>query len=304
MMNIGDLLKRLDSRPIPNNREEIRAFMVVLNDSVRLESTLKHYRQLGISRFFIVDGGSTDGTLEALVAAPDVHAFSAAEEDPVGLINALLEAFGVGHWTVTVEPGELLIYPHCEELAVPLFCRYLSHVGSEALACVSIDMYAASPIGDVVHQPGSSLLNTCRYFDAAPYRVVQTDVCPQFEIHGGLRERAFPQLPSNPHPVLSRVPLVRWKAGMRYLRGTANITPVPVASILAAVLRFEFFNDFLERSPNGHALPAGSSTNLYCNTSVRFENSAQLIELSLMTTTRAYEESVQLTAAARAAQSA
>ena len=302
-MTIGEI-KRIDSRPISDNREEIRAFMVVWNDSLRLESTLKHYRQLGVSRFFVVDSGSTDGTLDFLAAAPDVHAFSASGDDRMAWINALLDAFGAGHWALTVDPDELFIYPHYEQLELPLFCRYLNHVGAQAVPCVSLDMYAASPIRDVIHQPGTPLLNTCRYFDAAPYRIVQTDVCPNFEIHGGLRERAFNQTPASPPPVLSRVPLVRWQAGMRYLRGTGNITPVTIASVLAALLRFEFLSDFPERAENASALRDGASANLYSDRSVRLESSTQLVELGLMNTSKPYEESVQLTAAARLAQSA
>jgi hypothetical protein len=73
---------------------------------------------------------------------------------------------------------------------------------------------------------------------------------------------------------------------------------------MAALLRFEFLSDFSERAPSGVALSEGSSTNLYCSSSVQFESSAQLVELGLMSTSKAYEESVQLTAVARAAQSA
>ena len=303
-MTIGDL-KRLDSRPIPNNRDEIRAFMNVWNESLRLDSTLKHYRQLGVHRFFVVDSGSTDGTLDYLAAAPDVHVFSAVGDDGMAWINALLDTFGTGHWTLTVDADELFIYPHCEQqLELPLFCRYLSYVGAEAVACVSLDMYAASPVRDAVHQPGTPLLNTCRYFDAAPYRIVQTEVCPYFEIHGGLRERVFRQTPPNQPAVLSRVPLVRWQAGTQYLRGTGNITPVKIANILAALLRFEFLSDFSERAQSRITLGEGPSTNLYSSSSVQFENSAQLVELGLMKSSKAYEESVQLTAAARSAQSA
>jgi len=83
-MTAGDL-RRVDSRPIPDSREEIRAFMVVWNESVRLESMLKHYRQLGVNRFFMVDAGSTDGTLDLLARAPDVHAFSAAGDDALAI---------------------------------------------------------------------------------------------------------------------------------------------------------------------------------------------------------------------------
>jgi glycosyltransferase involved in cell wall biosynthesis len=302
-MTTGDL-KRIDSRPIPENREEVRAFMVAWNESLRLDSTLKHYRQIGVNRFFVVDSGSTDGTLDYLAAAPDVHVYSAAGDDGIAWINALLDTFGSGHWTLTVDADELFIYPHYEQLELPFFCRYLNYVGSQAVPCVSLDMYAANPVRDAVHRQGTPLLDTCRYFDAAPYRMVQTQDSPYFEIHGGVRERAFSQTAANPPPVLSRVPLVRWQAGMRYLRGTGNITPVIMANVLAALLRFEFLSDFAERAQSGVALSEGLSTNLYCDSSVRFENSAQLVQLGLMKTARAYEESVQLTAAARSARSA
>ena len=287
-------LKRIDSRPISDNRQEIRAFMLVWNDSLRLESALTHYRQLGVSRFFVVDSGSTDGTLDILATAPDVYAFSAAGDDGMGSINALLDTYGSGHWALTVDADELFIYPHYEQLELPLFCRYLDYVGAQAVPCVSLDMYAASPISDAVHIPGMPLLNTCGYFDGSPYRLDETDVCPFFEIRGGLRERAL-----NQSPVLSRVPLVKWQPGMRYLRGTGNITPVMLASILAALLRFEFLSDYSERAQSGSALGEGASTNLYSANSVKFENSAQLVELALMKTSNAYEESVQMTAAAR-----
>jgi glycosyltransferase involved in cell wall biosynthesis len=301
-MATGDL-NRIDSRPISENRDEIRAFLVVWNDMLRLESVLKHYRQLGVHRFFVVDSGSTDGTLDHLAAVPDVHVFSStAEGGGIDWLNALLETYGSGHWTLTIDADELFIYPHYEQIELLLFCRYLNHVHSQAVACVSLDMYAASPIQDAVHRPGAPLLDTCRYFDAAPYRMDRTDTCPNFDIHGGVRERAFSATSPDRFAVLSRVPLVRWQAGMKYLRGTGNITPVQLASVMASLLRFEFLSDFHER--HEAALIDGPSTNLYGGSSVRFENSAQLVELGLMKTTRAYEESVQLTANARAARSA
>jgi hypothetical protein len=287
-------LKRVDSRPISDNKDEVRAFMVVCNDVLRLESVLTHYRQLGVSRFFMVDCGSSDGTLDALAAAPDVHVFAAEGEGGIDWLNALLDAHGAGHWTLVVDIDELFIYPHYEQLELPLLCRYLDYVGAQAMPCVSLDMYAASPIRDAVHRPGSPLLSTCQYFDAEPYRMVAIPDCPNFAIHGGVRERAFGWSPDNPPPVLSRVPLVRWQSGTRYLRGTSTITPVKVSTLLGAMLRFAFLSDFQE----------DASTNLYSGNSVRFENSAQLVELQLMKASKPYEDSVRLTAAARLAQSA
>jgi hypothetical protein len=71
-MSSGELT-RIDGRPISDNREEIRAFLIAWYDSLRLDSALKHYRRLGVHRFFVADCGSTDGTLDRLAAAPDVH---------------------------------------------------------------------------------------------------------------------------------------------------------------------------------------------------------------------------------------
>ena len=303
-MTPGDL-NRIDNRPIPDNRDEIRAFLVVWNDMLRLESTLKHYRQLGVHRFFVVDSGSTDGTLDYLAAAPDVHAFSAGGDgEGIDWLNALLDVFGVGHWSLTVDADELFIYPHYEQLELPLFCRYLNRVGSQAVLCVSLDMYAASPIQDAVHRPGAPLLDSCRYFDAAPYRIDSTNTSPYFVIHGGVRERLFGEGAPGQSPILSRIPLVRWQVGTRYLRGTGNMTPVHISDMLGALLRFEFLSDLPTRPQSGATLSEGPSTNLYSGNSVRFEDSMQLVELGLMTTARTYEESVQLTVSARSSKSA
>jgi hypothetical protein len=295
-------LTRIDGRPIPDNRHEIRAFLVTWNDSLRLQSALAHYRQIGVDRFFVADCGSTDGTLDQLAAAPDVHAFAATGDDSLSWLNTLLNAYGAGHWTLTVDVNELLIYPHHEELELPLFCRYLAHVNAQALTCVSLDMYAAGPIRDAVHRPGARLTDTCGYFDAAPYQLLRTEVCPYFEIYGGLRERLMGGAQSGRSPVLSRVPLVRWQHGMQYLRGTGNITPVIVANVMGALLRFDFLSDFRDRLEGEIAVD--ESTNLHTATSVKYESSTQLIQLGLMKTVQAYDESVKLTNAARTAKSA
>lgn len=295
-------LTRIDGRPIPDNRHEIRAFLVTWNDSLRLQSALNHYRRIGVDRFFIADCGSTDGTLDQLAAAPDVHAFAAAGDDSLAWLNTLLNAYGAGHWTLTVDISELFIYPHYEDLELPLFCRYLAHVNAQALACVSLDMYAASPIGDAAHRPGAPLTDTCGYFDAAPYQLLRTEVCPYFDIYGGLRQRLMGGVEAGRSPVLSRVPLVHWQHGMQYLRGTGNITPVIIANVMGAMLRFDFLTDFRDRVEGEIAVD--QSTNLHTAASVKFESSAQLIQLGLMKSVQSYDESVRLTNAARTAKSA
>ncbi len=297
-MSNGELTQ-IDGRPIPEGGDEVRAFLITWNDALRLESALKHHRQLGVGRFFVADCGSTDGTLDLLAAAKDVHVFRATGDDSLAWLNTLLTTYGAGHWTLTVDVSELFVYPHCEDLELPLFCRYLAHVRAQALACVSLDMYAASPLGDAMHRPGAPLTGTCGYFDAAPYQLLRAEACPYFEIYGGLRERL---MGAGRSPVLSRVPLVRWQNGMQYLRGTGSITPVSIPNVMGALLRFDFLSDFRERVSGEMAVD--ESTNLSGAASVKFESSAQLIQIGLMKSAPSYDESVRLTNAARTAKSA
>jgi hypothetical protein len=86
------------------------------------------------------------------------------------------------------------------------------------------------------------------------------------------------------------------------LRGTGNISPVMIANVMGALLRFDFLSDFRDRVGSGIAVD--ESTNLSTEASVKFEDSAQLVQLGLMKSVQSYDESVKITTAARTAKSA
>jgi hypothetical protein len=69
------LLQKLDSKRIPNNRNEIRAFVGVRNELARLPNFLEYHRQLGVDRFFVMDNESDDGTRDYVLSQPDCHCF-------------------------------------------------------------------------------------------------------------------------------------------------------------------------------------------------------------------------------------
>src|SRR5580658_4834409 len=101
-------LTRMDARPIPERSNEIRACMVVRNETLRLASVLDHCRRLGVERFLIVDNGSDDGTLELLLGQPDVHVFSSADSFGVNSmcmawVNEILDAFADDRWVLVVD---------------------------------------------------------------------------------------------------------------------------------------------------------------------------------------------------------
>ena len=61
--------------PRLSRQGEVRLFSKIRNEKLRLPAFLRHYRSLGVDRFFIVDNDSTDGSTEYLLAQPDVHLF-------------------------------------------------------------------------------------------------------------------------------------------------------------------------------------------------------------------------------------
>ena len=71
----------------------------------------------------------------------------------------MLDAFGDGHWTLTIDADGQLVYPHYEEVGLALFCRYLDHVRAQAVFCLLLDMYSNRPVAEAVHDPAGALLH-------------------------------------------------------------------------------------------------------------------------------------------------
>jgi glycosyltransferase involved in cell wall biosynthesis len=320
-------MKRIDSRPVPKAKDEIRAFLVVRNEMLRLPSTLRHHRLLGVHRFFAVDNGSTDGTLDYLASEPDVHVFSTTESYAqsvygVTWANDLLDKFGTGHWTLTIDADEQFIYPHFEEFKLPFFCQHLDAIGAEAVCCLFLDMYSDLAIQETRHDSNNALLETCGFFDVASYRLVRCMDAPYFQINGGVRERMFQNIGAECHaPTISKVPLVKWAPGRKFICSTHTLTPVKIAPIMAVLLHFKFLSDFHERvevemARNEHyanareyraywdMLRKGGPVKLLNTQSARFESSAQLVKLNLMSTSKPYEDLVRSIVAARTGRAA
>ena len=305
-------LQRIDNRPFDDGPGEIRAFLTVRNEALRLPSTLRHCRELGVHRFFVVDNGSTDGTLDLLAGEADVHVFAIADSYAgshwgVNWMNTMLDAFGDGHWTLTIDADEQFIYPHYEERKLPAFCRYLDDAKAQAVFCLLLDMYADRPVAETVHDPKAALLDTCRYFDVGEYRAVATPHCPYYEIYGGPRARVFQALGAPHHaPTVSKVPLVRWRKGVRFLQSTHLLSAVTTAQVMGALLHFKFLSDFHDRVETEVArgehfdgareyrayrdlMRKDGTVNLMAAKSARYEDSGQLVRLGLMRTTEGWE---------------
>jgi glycosyltransferase involved in cell wall biosynthesis len=275
-------LVRIDCRTISDRSGEIRAFMTVRNEILRLPQTLDHYRSIGVARFFIVDNGSTDGTREFVTAQPDCHVFltrNSYSEARFGLEwqQALLDEFGVGHWCLVVDADEWFVYPGCENQSLPELAAYLEQSGAQGMFAFLLDMYGSGTVAETNSEPQRSLLDTCRYFDRHytwdfGFRVPghTRRRFPPYKVVGGPRWRLFfPVLHRHYYvlkalwlisdyfrlplpialrraPTLTKIPLVRWSPGTRYPHPHAT-TSVKLADVTGVLLHFKFLEDFFSR---------------------------------------------------------
>lgn len=274
---------RLDQRNISDDLSEIRLFGKMKNEILRIKHFLHWYRTLGVSRFFIVDNGSTDGTLEFLSTQADVHLFSNAgnmrySAGGVAWITPLMNEYGNGHWCIVADADEFLVYPDCEMKSIANYCGELSEGGFDALYCMMIDMYPDGSLDKAKYHSEGSLITFSPYFDRSGYTSFMTEDGNMI-IRGGPRLRMFfPELvdpskwtllkrkilnkashefaclarfrPILP-PIISKAPLVRWNPSLRF-SGAAHwlISPAKFAPGIGALLHFKFLGDFLEKVNN------------------------------------------------------
>ena len=193
-------LRRIDSRPTARTKSELGATLIVRNESLRLPAVLDHHRRIGVDRFFVVDNGSSDGTLELLLAEPDVHVFwtDAPFRTRKGhWRGALVEEFFQDCWSLHIDADELFLHPGMEQIDLHRFCRFLDEEGVAGIVAVMVDMYAKEPPEQVAYQPGESLVERYPFFDRSGYHLrlrgkrKRNRLAPAFQISGGPRERLF-----------------------------------------------------------------------------------------------------------------
>lgn len=300
----ADTITRLDPHPLPPPAGEVRAFLLVRNERVRLPWLLDHYRRLGVHRFLVLDNDSDDGTGEWLLQQePDVHVFHttasfAGAGAGMRWTNGLLDEHGTGAWCLTVDADEVLVYPHCERVDLPGLTAYLEATGAEALLAPMLDMYADGPVDEAHYEPGCSLIETFPYFDSSGYVWRDAGKFPYVKVQGGCRARAFYATPSA-GPILQKVPLIRWAPDIKYTSSKHTAFPCRLADLSGALLHFKYLPAFAahvqaEVARGQHymgateyrtylrRLDAGSPLTLMGPSSARYRDSDQLVELGLM----------------------
>ena len=208
---------------------DILVFATLRNESLRLPGWLAHYRALGVAHFLIADHGSDDGTAALLADQPDVSLWRAdgsyhATRFGMDWLGWLLARYGHGHWCLTVDADELLIYPHHDSRDLHALTARLAATGATAMGALMIEPYPRGRLGAPV-APGTALTDHLAWFDPGPYRTRIQNPRSNRWVQGGARERVFFADRPERSPTLNKLPLVRWNRRHVYLNSTHSLLP-------------------------------------------------------------------------------
>lgn len=217
---------------------DVLCFLCVRNEADRLPHFLRHHRALGVGHFLAVDNASSDGTAGLLREQPDVslwHTGASYKAARFGMdwLTWLQMRHGHGHWCLTLDADELLIYPYWQTRPLAALTGWLEAQGRDSLGALTVDMYPEGPVSHGEVRPNDDPIDHLRWFDAGNY---QTQVQPRMRnlwIQGGARARAFFAHTPRRAPTLNKTPLVRWHWRYAYVNSTHALLPPRLNEVYA-----------------------------------------------------------------------
>lgn len=209
---------------------DILCFVTLRNEALRLPFFLDHHRRLGVAHFLIVDNGSDDGSLEMLRDQPDVSIWRAEGSYKLSRFGMdwltwLQRKYGAGHWCLTVDADEALIYPEWDNRPLPDLTAWLAARQVRSFGAILLDMYPKGLLSAQPYRAGQDPTDVLGWYDAGNYRRTRN---PKFQnewIQGGVRDRVFFQDRPERAPTLNKVPLVDWRRGYAYVTSTHHMLP-------------------------------------------------------------------------------
>ncbi|MEM6938598.1 MAG: glycosyltransferase family 2 protein [Pseudomonadota bacterium] len=223
-------LSRFADRTESIRQDDILLFCTQRNEMVRLPYFLQYYRKQGVGHFFFVDNDSTDGSLEYLAEQPDVSIWrtrASYRRARFGMdwLTWLHMKYAHGHWVLTVDPDEFLVYPFCDTRPLRALTDWLDASSIRSFSAMLLDMYPKGPLNAQPYQPGQDPMEIACWFDSGNYTISRNYRFNNLWIQGGPRARAFfPQQPERA-PALNKVPLVKWHRRYAYVSSTHMLLP-------------------------------------------------------------------------------
>ena len=197
-------------RPLPDRLSPI-VICVIKNESDRLHDFFRHYREAGIERFCFIDNGSSDGTLDYLLAQPDTDVFQRLGKFDwmlkQGWINRAVAHYGLDRWFMYLDADEHIVFDGIGDHSFQDLTRLMEADGIHRIRGFLVDMYADGPLLDSTYVPGALLRQAYPFFDTDTY--VEERYKEVISVKGGPRTRIFGVNQKKFRPEMTKYPLFR-----------------------------------------------------------------------------------------------
>jgi len=227
--------KRRELKQVVDRTDEIRSddlllFCTQRNEAIRLPYFLDYYRKQGIGHFFFVDNDSTDGSLDYLSDQPDVSVWRTKASYKrarfgVDWLNWLQMKYAHGHWALTVDPDEFLVYPFCDTRPLRALTDWLDASSIKSFSAMLLDMYPKGRLDEQPYARGQNPMDIACWFDSGNYTISRNHRFTNLWIQGGPRSRVFFKDQPERAPALNKVPLVKWDKRYAYVSSTHMLLP-------------------------------------------------------------------------------
>lgn len=137
----------------------------------------------------------------------------------------LLMRHGHGHWCVTVDADELLIYPEHDVRDLPTLTARLQAEGVEAMGAFLLEPFPEGPVGTADAPPDASMIRQLPWIEPGPFRTRIARPRRNRITQGGVRERVFHADDPGASPTLNKLPLVRWHWRHVYVNSSHSMLP-------------------------------------------------------------------------------
>lgn len=286
-------------------------FATVRNEMLRLPHFLKYYRARGVQHFLIVSNDSTDETDAYLAQQPDVSLWTtqASYKDArfgMDWLTWLQRKYAHGKWALTVDADELLAYPGDDRFDLVDLTQQLDDARLPAMSAMLLDLYPKGSPDGHHYDADDDPLDLLTWMDPGPYQRDRRGRHKATSVTGGVRLRMFFEQAPQFAPVLSKVPLVKWRRSYAYFSSTHVILPVDLNNSLdpetwpgpsGILLHTKFLPGIGARAEIDHSRgqqyvkaaqhndyyrDLAGAPDLWTKSSVKYEGTQQLLDMKLM----------------------
>ncbi|KAF0116578.1 MAG: hypothetical protein FD150_280 [Rhodobacteraceae bacterium] len=217
---------------------DVLCFLCIRNEAHRLPHFLRHHRALGVKHFLVVDNASTDGSDRLLSDQSDVSLWQTgasykASRFGMDWLTWLQMRHGHGHWCLTLDADELLVYPYCQTRPLQALTGWLEVQGRDSFGALTVDMYPEGPVSQGAPGPDDDPIRHLAYFDPGNYQVQVQPRMRNLWVQGGARARAFFADAPRRAPTLNKTPLVRWHWRHAYVNSMHSLLPPRLNQVYA-----------------------------------------------------------------------